>query len=404
VATETLATADAIMQDLYRGPVTELVNYKTYMLDMIERDSDHIDMTGRRSIHPLHIAMNQSGTSITDGGTLPVAGQEVEVDAIVAIRYHAEGLELTDQLIKQAKGNPGAFINILDDRTKRMGKALRKKMNVQVFGDGTGVLATLTSSPSSSTTFTVDSTQYLAVNQVIDVLTKSNGAGTAVGVKITAINKTTKTVTVSAAISATMSTDGVYLSGSRNIVSDGLRNISGQSRTLHGLDSSVAGNEVWNGQRRAASGAVAGEGLFEQLADDAGATGEGEVDLFLTSRGVRRRLADTYQSTKRFNDAKAVEIHGGYTAIMVNEIPVVADDDSPKGWAFAIKKSAFKWAQIDDPDFLKSEDGTVWHLANGSVAGTKRAAWQSWFTWYSALACLEPNLIGAIPDAADDSA
>jgi hypothetical protein len=58
--------------------VTELVNYKTYMLDMIERDSDHIDMTGRRAIFPLHIAMNQSGTSIADGGTLPVAGTEVE--------------------------------------------------------------------------------------------------------------------------------------------------------------------------------------------------------------------------------------------------------------------------------------------------------------------------------------
>jgi hypothetical protein len=404
VATETLATADAILKDLYRGPVTELVNYKTYMLDMIERDAESIDMTGRRAIFPLHIAMNQSGTSITDGGTLPVAGTDTEVDAIVAIRYHAEGLELTDQLIKQAKGNEGAFINILDDRTKRMGKALRKKMNVQVFGDGTGVLATLASSPAAATTFTVDSTQYLQIGQVIDVLTKSTGAGTAVGVKITAINRTTKVVTVSAAITATTTTDGVYLNGSRNIVSDGLRNISGQSRTLHGLDSSVAGNEIWNGQRRAASGAVAGEGLFEQLADDAGATGDGEIDLFLTSRGIKRRLADTYQSTKRFNDAKAVEIHGGYTAIMVNEIPVVADDDVPKGWAFALNKSAFKWAQIDDPDWLKSEDGTVWHLANGSVAGTKRAAWQAWFVWYAALACLKPNIIGAIPDAADDTA
>jgi hypothetical protein len=125
--------------------VTELVNYKTYMLDMIERDGDHIDFTGRRAMFPLHMAMNQSGTSISDGGTLPSPGNEVEADAIVTIRYHAEALELTDQLIKTAKKGQGAFINILDDRTKRLGKALRKKMNVQVFGDGTGVKATLTS-------------------------------------------------------------------------------------------------------------------------------------------------------------------------------------------------------------------------------------------------------------------
>jgi hypothetical protein len=126
--------------------------------------------------------------------------------------------------------------------------------------------------------------------------------------------------------------------------------------------------------------------------------------VFLTSRGVRRRLADTYQSAKRFVDAKAVEIHGGYTAIYVNEIPVIADDDVPKGWAFALRKDVFKWFQVADPDWLTSEDGTVWQLANGSVAGTRRAAWQAWFVWYAALGCLAPNQTGAIINAADDAA
>jgi hypothetical protein len=113
--------------------------------------------------------------------------------------------------------------------------------------------------------------------------------------------------------------------------------------------------------------------------------------VFLTSRGIRRRLADTYQSTKRFVDAKAVEIHGGYQAIFVNEIPVVADDDVPKGSSSPSARSAFKWFQVDDPDWLKSEDGTVWQLAAGSVAGTRRAAWQAWFVWYAALGAWRPT-------------
>ena len=57
-----------------------------------------------------------------------------------------------------------------------------------------------------------------------------------------------------------------------------------------------------------------------------------------------------------------------------------------------------------EPDWLKSKDGTVWHLADGSVAGTKRAAWQAWFIWYAALAALAPNQVGAIINAADDAA
>jgi hypothetical protein len=35
--------------------------------------------------------------------------------------------------------------------------------------------------------------------------------------------------------------------------------------------------------------------------------------------------------------------------------------------------------------------------------GTKDGV-AAYFVWYAALACLQPNLIGAIPDAADDSA
>jgi hypothetical protein len=58
MATQTLATADAILKDLYRGPIIEQLNYKTYMLDMIERDGDSVDFTGRRAIFPVHSAPN----------------------------------------------------------------------------------------------------------------------------------------------------------------------------------------------------------------------------------------------------------------------------------------------------------------------------------------------------------
>jgi hypothetical protein len=402
MTTQTLATADAILKDLYRGPVIEQVNYKTYVLDMIERESESITADGRRWVWPTHIAGNESTTAISEGGTLPDADTQDYLDAIDKIRYFAASMEITDAAMKQAKGNEGAFVNLLDNDTKLLAKDFRKRINTYVFGDGTGVLATLTNSPAAANNFTVDRTQYLKVGQKIDVLNKTTGAGTAVGVVITAINRTTKTVTVSANISATTTTDGVYIAGSRNLVMPGLQNITGQARALHGIDSSAAGNEAWNGNRKAAGGNIAGEDLYEQLADDVGSNGDGEVELFLTSRGVRRRLANTYQSMKMFNDAKAVEIHGGYTAIFVNEIPVIIDDDTPKGWIFALRKEAFKWFQIEDPDWLKSQDGIVWHLGNGSVAGTKKTTWQAFFVWYAALGCLAPNNTGAIPDAQDD--
>lgn len=407
MATQTLSTADALLKDLYRGPIIEQINYKTYMLDMIERDSESVDFTGRRAIFPVHSAPNFSPTSISDGGTLPTPGIQGYQDGIVAMRYHSAALELTDMAVKQATGNEGSFVNLLQNDSKKLAMDLKKNINRQIFGDGTGLICSLTSG-TSTTVFVVDSTQYLRVGSVIDVLVRSTGAATSGGASavISAINRSTKTITVSAALAGTPdNTYGVYLPGARNIEIDaGLRAVAATSRSLHSINSATAGNEFWNGNTRSASGATAGESLFEQLADDVGANGQGEVDTFLTTRGIRRRLADTYQSTKRFVDAKAVEVHGGYQAIFVNEVPVIADDDVPKGFAFALRKDAFKWFQVSDPDWLKAEDASVWHLASGSTAGTNKAAWRAYFQWYSALGALAPNQVGSITSAADDAA
>jgi hypothetical protein len=404
MAQQTLSTADAILKDLYRGPIIEQINYRTYMLDRIQRDSEGIDAKGRRVIFPVHSAPNMSSTSFSDGGTLPTPGFQGVQDGIATIRYHGASMQLTDATVKQAVGNEGSFLNVLELESDRIAKDLKKNVNVQVFGDGTGVLATLASSPSSSTSVTVDSTQYLRVGMPIDVVTKSSGAVVSASNTIAAINTTTKVLTLGTAITATTSTDAIYKPGSRNLVSDGLRNITGTGRTLHGINSATAGNEFWNAARRAAGGAVAGEGLFERLADDIGAQGNGDVEVFITTRGIKTRLADTYQSTKRFNDAKAVEIHGGYTAIFVNEVPVIADDDAPKGWIFALREDAFKWMQVGDPDWLSSpRDGTVFQQAPGSTLGQLAAAWRASFVWYSCLVSLAPNRVGAIPDAQDDT-
>lgn len=409
MATETLASADAILKDLYPAPIREQTNYKTWFLDKIERDSTRVDFEGRRAIMPLHTSQNPSEGSIADGGTLPTPGVEGNADAIVPIRYVAAGLEMTDQLIKQAKSNRGAFVNALTDRSQRLAKGFRKKVNRQVFGDGLGTLASLASSPAAATTFTVDSVQYLKVGQIIDVRTKTTGAlenAGNVSLTITAINRTTKVVTVSAAVTATTGTAGVYIAGSYGLEMEGLRRIGSTNRTLYGIDSSIAGNEYWNPQTRDAGAATAGEDLFIQLADAAAsAGGDSDLEVFLTTRGVRRRLAGTYTSQKRFNDARAVDVHGGYSAIYVNEIPVVSDDDVPKGYAFGLRNDAFTWFEVDQPGWLSDPDsGKVWQLANGSVAGSRKAAWQAWWVWYANLGANAPNQLAVIFNAADDAA
>lgn len=407
MATYGLTQADPLLKDYYVPPIIELLNYKTYMIDMIERDAESIDFTGRRAIFPVHMNRNRGRGSRGDVANLPVAGYNVDVDAIVKMRYHYYAMEISDPTIKAAERDAGAFANLLTRETTMLGKEMRKDMNRQVWGKGTGALTTLRAT-SKEKIAKVTTVQYIGVGDTIDILKTSDGTATAGGTGFTVVKRTTgaePTVEINTNMTGEPTTEySVYISGSRVNEIDGMQNIVEKNRTLHEINSETAGQEKWNGVVLSAEENIIGESLFEQAYDEVGATGEGDIEVWVTTRGIRRRLADQYQSIKRANDAKMVEIHGGYTAIFVNEIPVVTDDDAPKGYAFGVNKDSFRWFEMDPPGWLESKDGTIMHLKDATTAGQKMNVWQAWFSWYAALGCKNPGLNVKIEKGQDDTA
>jgi hypothetical protein len=419
MATQTLGAADAILKDLYVGPIVEMLNNKTYMLDQIQRDVSSIDHTGRRAIIPLHTNRNRGRGSIAESGTLPTAGVQSYADAIVSIRYHTYGIQISDQAIEATKRSEGAFLNLLDAETKGVARDMKKDINRQVYGVGTGLLGNVTSAAdaASKTTLTMTNKvdlQYIQVGDIVDVVVQSTGATSfgGLGLVVESRSVSAKTVTFTTTVATAASIDttfGVYVKGSRNNEMDGLRNIVSSGRTLHSINSSTAGNEYWNSTvtnvgSSATATSVVGESSFEKLLDDVGANGNGEIDTFVTTRGIRRRLADQYQSQKRFNDAQAVKVHGGFSAIMVNEMPVIFDDDCPKTEVFGINKDSFRWFEQAGPAWLESKDGTVFQLqpASTGTSATYNSVWLAWFKWYVALGCLAPNRNGRLKFCTDD--
>ncbi len=414
MAGQTLAAADAVLKDLYVGPLVEELNQKSFLLDQIERDADHIDHTGRRAVVPVHKNRNRGRRSIADGAQLPKAGAQQALDAIIPMRYHTQGIELTDQSIEATKKDEGAFISLLTWETKGAATDMKKDMNRQCFGLGNGVLAKGHTASKEFTlkTASVYEAQYIYVGDTIDVVLEATGVVTN-GIEEAEVTEKTITATEATfklskelkAELASSTTYGIYIHGNRNDEMDGLRNITAGKRTLHSINSETAGNSFWEGQTQAvgtsiSATAVAGQSSFEQLADKVGSQGNGDVEIFLTSRGIRRRLADTYESQKRFNDGKAVDVHGGYSAIMVNEIPVVADDDCPKQFAFGFNKSALKWFELTAPGWLEQQNGGMFQLKPGTEGYF--AVWQAWWRWYVCLGCVAPNRTGRLEFCTDD--
>lgn len=415
MATQTLTTFDALLKNVYRGPIVELLNQETYLIDQVEKSNVNNlgSFTGRQLVFPVHISRNRGRGGTTDAGGLATAGAQGYLDGIVNIRYFDQGIELSDMVIKQSAVDEGAFVRAMTSEMEGATTDLRKDISRMAYGTGDGVLANCTATQ-SATTFSVDSGQYIAVGDTVDVLTKANGTvkGAALTVSAVAYTGTASTatqananVTVSSSVSVTAA-DAVYVSGDRNNESDGLRNICNTGRTLHQINSST--NPIWDSNVSSAGQGNPSEDLFMQIAQRIRLRSGKQIDCFITTLGIQRRLANTYASQKRWNDANVTKIDGGYSAIMVaagnDPVPVIADVDAPTGLCFALNKGSFAWAEVQKPDWLEAPDGkgSILHLKDGSTTGSKVAIWQAWMVWYATLVNVAPLRNGQITAINDD--
>jgi len=427
MATQSLTNFDAILKTVYRGPIVEQLNNESYAIDQFERvaANDMGSFTGRSVIFPVHVARNRGRAAIGDGGTLPTAGSQSYADATVTMRYFTQGIELTDQVIKQSETNEGAFVRALSAEIEGATTDLRKDINRQVYGTGDGVLSNVTGTVASGskTSIPVDSTQYIAAGDAVD-LVASDGTVLASSVTVTAVTTSgtaasatqgNGSLTIAATSIASALTGGFvclagsYGTGSNAKESDGFRNITATSGTVHGLATSA--QPVWKGTELAPSSAYGAptEDLFIQLSQQIRKVSNATPDVFLTTLGIQRRLANTYTSQKRWNDAKVLDVDGGYSAIMVaagnKPVPVIADVDAPIGFAFGLRKDSFAWSELQKPDWLTAPDGkgSILTLKTTGSTGQRQAAWQAWMGWYAALACTARNKNGRLVTVADDN-
>jgi len=446
VATQTLTNFDAILKNVYRGPIVEQLNQESYAIDQFERvaANDMGSFSGKQVIFPIHTGRNRGRASITDGGVLPTAGTQSYADGYVTMRYFTQGIELSDQVIKQSETNEGAFVRAMTAEVEGATTDLRKDINRQVYGTGNAVLATVRTAVSAgaATSVDVDSFQYISVGDAIDIV-RADGTVANAGIVVTGVaaaagaaqNSATQTNGVISFNSVTAPTGGwpttatIRLANPASVAgtntttnaypgseSDGFRNITQTSGALHQINPDAATSvnpavPLWKGTEVDANYSTAAnslEDLYIRLAQNIRKVSSKSPDVFLTTLGAQRRLANQFVSQKRWQDAKSLEMQEGYSAIMIasgaKPVPVIADVDAPAGFVFGLQKSSFAWSELQKPDWLSAPDGkgSILTLKTGASAGTRNAVWQAWLGWYAALTCVARNQNGRIINVADD--
>jgi hypothetical protein len=423
---QTTTSADAVLQNYYLPVVREMVNQRAILLfgyspdelesgsgtfnaaegetmsyNGISRDASQVDFAGRQWVIAVHTSRNESGTARAENATLPTPGQQGWQDLMDKIRKLYKQILITGYALEVSERSVGAYLRLLEAETVGAVNDLRKDMNRQAFGDQRGTLCQITAD--GANTVTVDNLQYLRVGMFVDVVNQSTDAVLGARVQITAITTGTRVVTYSGSdLTTTPGTHVLAVEGNWKAEINGLRNITrsdlSQNYVLHGIDASVAGNEYWKAKQQDGGNVTFDEDQGQLMLDQIGAEGW-EVDLIITTRGIRRRYVNTLKAQKRWNDANAGTMHGGFKYIDYNGLPLLFDDDCPKQYMFFLDIDGFLWINLNGQDFRwMNRDGAILR----KVESPDTDAYKGTLYKYSDLGVERRKTQGAVFNLADD--
>jgi len=372
MASATMTTLDAILKEVY-GPriETQLVD-ENVARKRIERTSDGVVETvgGKYVDFPIHVTRNTGIGWRREEEILPAAGRQGYAEVHVPLQYGYGRAKITGQVMELAETNVQAFASGLDQEMTRLKDDIAKDENRITYGDGNGLLASVTAD--GVNTVTVDNIQYLEIGMLIDIRTRSNGAAVISSRTIDAINETTKVVTYSGADAAATATEGIYregnYAGGTRREPAGFDLIVSETLPLHGLDPAL--QPKWKATVRANGGTprALSEGLMIELCDAVRTKG-GKTSAIFTNLGVRRAYFNLLTQQRRYTDTK--EYAGGFQGLPFNygtEVPVVEDVDCKPNRMYFIDEDKIKifrskewhWADKDGSIFKWVHDYDIW--------------------------------------------
>tara|TARA_R110000764_G_scaffold41954_5_gene94407 strand:- start:495 stop:1763 length:1269 start_codon:yes stop_codon:yes gene_type:complete len=390
MAGQSLLTFASEAIKLVYGDLHEQLRDKNPALQMIESSSANITRNGKEVIFDTHIGRNQGIGARGVREKLPTAGAQKYKQAHLYLTNLYGSIEVDGQLFEQAAEDYQAFINVVDMEITGLKRDLAVDLNRQVYGDGTGTIATVASV--SGQNITVDSTHWVQESMILVGIDPGTGAVADSGTEltVTAINETTKVITVTGTISALTTADllvrGSNTTNSYNKEWTGLAAIVGAG-TLHEID--AADYPTWQSTVTSlASGSTPGtltELALINLVQSVDKKG-GDVDVMLASPGVFNAYWNLLQGLRQFTNGATLT--GGQRAFSFDAlgkpIKFVSDYAAPANTLYALSSKEIVLNRKKDWSWM-DRDGSMW----SRVADTD--AYEARYFQYSQLGTYRRN-------------
>lgn len=362
----TLQTADNALKEVYLGVVADQLNTSVNPL-LAKINQTTSDVWGKEIRKMAPYGINGGIGAGDEDGSLPTAAGNNYAQFVLELKNLYGRIEISDKAIRASQNSAGSFVNLLNAEMEGLIKASTFNFGRMLFGDGTGILATISTNDASSVT--VDTTRNLIEGMVVDIVNKADGTVNAVaGRRITSIDRANKKVTLSGsaltseAFKPSTSQTNTYVlcvQGSYGKEITGLGAIFKSSGSLYGLNrstynwmvpyiSNIAGESTMT-----AISDVTMQKAIDELDEVAGS----KVDFIVCSAGVKRNYQE-YLNSYRSN-VDVMDLAGGYKAISYNGIPLVSDKFVKPNTMYLLNTKEFNLHQLCDWQWLEGEDGRV---------------------------------------------
>lgn len=348
---------------LVYGDIHEQLRDKTPALDFIQSSAQHLTENGKEARFNTHIGRNAGIGARDVRETLPAAGAQRYKQASLYLKNLYGAIEVDGQLFEQAADNYNSFINVVDAEIKGLQKDLARDFNRQIYGNGSGTIATVVAGTLTGTTITFDTVVWADADLTVSFI--RSGAVVGSQVTIVSVDETAKTITFSASV--TVQVGDVIVRSSNGATSynkeiTGLGAIVKATGSLHGIDAATV--PTWASTEVALTGAGGGT-LTEldlinlvQKVDKKG----GEVDVFLAAPGVYNAYWNLLQGMRQFTNGTALT--GGQRSFtfeaLGKPIKFISDYAAPSQTLYALSSSELvlnrkrDWAWMD-------RDGSMWN-------------------------------------------
>jgi len=360
---------EAILKEKYAPAIASQVFVKTVLLQELEKTLDYVDMSGRYFYVPLELGLNEGIGAGGEYDPLPEPTNEITEGAKYYSTQQTGVAQLSLRALNSGRGKEAVFEDLKSFKFESLTRNLRKDINRQLFGNGSGKLATVSSTSESggNTVVTVDSVKYLRKNMYIDVK-QNDGSDRLSKKQIISVDKTSSTFTISGTSLGIVNGDFVTRYGTYNKEFDGLEKIVSETGAVGGVDPATAGYEEWAAAYVDTTGGDVSFSLFDKPMREIRTQSGGKVDLIITTPGVVSAAAAYLESFKRIPvSSDKIKLPGGYEAISWNGVALTEDVDCPSGTAYFLAlelgeetdEKALVFGQLSEPGFVNLGEGIL---------------------------------------------